>query len=606
MNSENSHNSLSSLASFLRRREDEIAAELQKEVVNLVLFGGQAGQIEWRKLRAVNRIQRLVRALRSIDLSRTPDDYLGNAFFAARIAYNDSYADEDGGAWEIFDEVDQHYQSVGGERRTISTQWVRTVLAKRRELSKQFILNSSACTRQLDSFGMVLLQLENVDPVPLAARAVSGGQLMADDPVVALWQVLVNRGDAHQHLWLIYGLLVAVRDGPLFSPADIHKKIGGIEARIVEFFLMPTAQQGALKQFHVCISAYGGSSKSIQLHLCPLSAEEIDARISCASDSWVNQNHADELGMLLFGAVSLSSLNRVFVTPVGRIWALSLESLFRNGRAIGLDQQFIYRDISCLVTTPSEQRCPIDQVSKSLVVGGCDYDLAIENKQLTCIRRCEQLFEFLPGADEECKKVSEILGTRSIAGKDATRNNVVGVVDPPIAHFATHAFSEWPTERLKSPLRNFREEDQAEGYLDAGIVMSGANAYILEGRRALFNVEGLLTEADVRCMSLKKTFLVCLSCCDSAVGPVDEVSGPSSLASSFRMAGVSAVVSAVRPVNDAICLAFFSILYQEFVAGKWLSDAMHAARVAAITLPGGLDSFAFVLYGDDICITMNH
>ncbi|OKH33495.1 hypothetical protein NIES2119_23260 [[Phormidium ambiguum] IAM M-71] len=178
--------------------------------------------------------------------------------------------------------------------------------------------------------------------------------------------------------------------------------------------------------------------------------------------------------------------------------------------------------------------------------------------------------ESLPGAEAEAKAIAQILNTKALLGKEATKEKVVSQMSKAkIIHLATHGLLD-----------------------DFGDGIPGAIALT-----PTKNDNGLLTAGKILDLKLNSE-LVVLSACDTGRGTItgDGVIG---LSRSLISAGVSSVIVSLWSVPDAPT----STLMQEFYR-NWQqnSDKAQALRNAMLTTmkkhPNPKDWAAFTLIGE--------
>ena len=181
-----------------------------------------------------------------------------------------------------------------------------------------------------------------------------------------------------------------------------------------------------------------------------------------------------------------------------------------------------------------------------------------------------QQLESLPGAEEEAKAIAQILNTKALIGKEATKERVVSQMNKArIIHLATHGLLD----------------DFGEG-IPGAIALTPAQ-----------NDNGLLTAGKILDLKLNAE-LVILSACDTGRGTItgDGVIG---LSRSLISAGVSSVIVSLWSVPDAPTSTLMTEFYRHWQQN---SDKAQALRNAMLTTmkkhPNPKDWAAFTLIGE--------
>lgn len=184
----------------------------------------------------------------------------------------------------------------------------------------------------------------------------------------------------------------------------------------------------------------------------------------------------------------------------------------------------------------------------------------------------------LPGAEEEVRKVAEIIGTpvspdHFLINQDATKQAVLDKIKSvALVHIAAH------------------------GNIEAGEIELAQ--------------DNPLTMEDVQRVGLTAR-LVVLSCCYSARGPVS-AEGVIGIARAFLSAGARSVLASLWTINDNETMKFMTHFYRNLVDGKSASEALQLAmkdlRDSLKQDPGKKNHAEkywapFVLIGDDVTLT---
>ena len=177
--------------------------------------------------------------------------------------------------------------------------------------------------------------------------------------------------------------------------------------------------------------------------------------------------------------------------------------------------------------------------------------LLVGNPSFKEIKTEKEPLPQLPFAEEEVKEIGQILNTKPITGKAATKEEVLarlGTVG--LVHIATH------------------------GCMATGEICLAPNPL----RPSLVPEEEdyLLTMADVSRVKLKAK-LVVLSCCYGGRGEV-KAEGVVGIARALLGAGARSVLVSLWAINDEATMEFMKSFYHHLVAGKSASQALNQAR----------------------------
>jgi CHAT domain-containing protein len=245
---------------------------------------------------------------------------------------------------------------------------------------------------------------------------------------------------------------------------------------------------------------------------------------------------------LLQPVQGLSEAKRVLALPTDALWYLPLDSLESVGEREWC--QLTPPDLAMLELAPARTPC------QPLVLGpSADADL--------------------PGASEEARELARMLPQcRLLEGKGATRA-ALRQLSPTasILHFCTHGLVE--------------SGDLNDSFLKLG--------------------DGPLTLQDVYGLRLPKGALVVLSACSTGLGEQTPGRAVTSLASAFRAAGASSVVSTLWPVEDQPTRKLMLAFYGGLEHGLGRAAALEQAKLQLSRQPGYAHPFywaGFTLSGD--------
>ena len=223
--------------------------------------------------------------------------------------------------------------------------------------------------------------------------------------------------------------------------------------------------------------------------------------------------------------------------------------------------------LSLLSECPEGRHC----TSGALLVG----DPWIETVRIKG-KRIEQL----PGAEEEVKKIGEILNVEPLTGKNATKEQVLSRLNSvSLVHIAAHGSAE-RGEILLSPNHGSSNPPEEK--------------------------DCLLTITDVLNAKLDAK-LVVLSCCHSGRGKI-KAEGVVGIARAFLGAGARSVIASLWAIEDEATLTFMRHFYEHLVKGHSASKSLHEAmkmmresndfNAAKYWAP-------FMLIGDDVTLNFD-
>lgn len=163
------------------------------------------------------------------------------------------------------------------------------------------------------------------------------------------------------------------------------------------------------------------------------------------------------------------------------------------------------------------------------------------------IRRLFPDLNELPHTAKEIEAVERILGTRrTLSGADATPGAFLRSAEgSDLIHIATHTVAHPPYSGKSALVLSLAGRDSTEGCIERSLV----------------------SEDDIRNLSLDGTRLVVISSCESAPGAArGTVTGPG-LAAGFLHAGADAVIATIWPIEDDITGDIIAAFYRELLRG---------------------------------------
>ena len=189
---------------------------------------------------------------------------------------------------------------------------------------------------------------------------------------------------------------------------------------------------------------------------------------------------------------------------------------------------------------------------------------------------------YLPGTKTEVENIVGKMKKRKISttifeGSQANEESFKALSGKEIStlHVATHGFFLPSDEKMSG--------DQS--LIQSGLLMSGANLAwqnmpVPEGIE-----DGILTAKEISFMDLRKTDLVVLSACQTALGEITG-EGVFGLQRGFKKAGVHTIIMSLWPVDDNATLLMMTEFYTNLTKGMSKREAFLAAQNKVKTTEG--------------------
>lgn len=189
----------------------------------------------------------------------------------------------------------------------------------------------------------------------------------------------------------------------------------------------------------------------------------------------------------------------------------------------------------------------------------------------------------LPGTKTEIEEISQILNnqgvkTMDLLTKDANESALKRVSNPKILHIATHGYF---LENVESPDFDNPKPYYQNPLLRAGLIMAGAEDFLLTGSNTVDSEDGILTAYEAMNMNLNNTELVVMSACETGLGEVSNGEGVYGLQRAFKIAGARYLVMSMWNVDDDATQRLMTLFYQNLAAGK---EKYYAFRDAQLEL----------------------
>lgn len=174
-------------------------------------------------------------------------------------------------------------------------------------------------------------------------------------------------------------------------------------------------------------------------------------------------------------------------------------------------------------------------------------------------------FKSLKNSEIEGERVAKILKENGIkvhilTKKQATESNVKKLDSPLILHISTHGFFVGDNDGDQSPSTDFNP------LVKSGLVLAGANSYLLFNERPDYPEDGVLTAFDVNSLKLFGTEMVVLSACETGMGKLERGEGVFGLRRSFILAGSKTLIMSLWKVNDLATMIMMDKFYQNLLS----------------------------------------
>ena len=278
---------------------------------------------------------------------------------------------------------------------------------------------------------------------------------------------------------------------------------------------------------------------------------------------------------------------RIFFAPTGILHRIAVEyAPVGNGKTIS-DKYEIYRVSSTRFLAMDYMPKPM---KNSVLYGGIFYDSDTTTmKQERFTRGTDEIntsfaslnndearsaLPYLQGTKTEVeniaakmkkKKISATLYEGSTANEESFKALSGKNID--VLHIATHGFFLPTDEKLSGE----------QSLVQSGLLLSGAN-YAWQNKHLPDGIEdGILTAKEISFMDLRKTDLVVLSACQTALGEITG-EGVFGLQRGFKKAGARTIIMSLWPVDDNATLLMMTEVYSNLTKGMTKREAFLTAQ----------------------------
>ena len=287
---------------------------------------------------------------------------------------------------------------------------------------------------------------------------------------------------------------------------------------------------------------------------------------------------------------------RIYFAPSGTLHQIAVEyAPVDNDKTIS-DKYEVYRVSSTRFLAMDYMPRPL---KNSVLYGGIFYDsdtstmkresdrYSTRNTSTTsffALNRDEDRgsLNYLPGTKTEVENIIGKLKKSRVKAKlfEGTQANeesfkALSGSDIAVMHIATHGFFLPSDEKLSG--------DQS--LIQSGLLLSGAN-YAWQNKPLPEGIEdGILTAKEISYMDLRRTDLVVLSACQTALGEITG-EGVFGLQRGFKKAGARTIIMSLWPVDDNATLLMMTEFYTNLTSGMNKREAFLAAQNKVKTTAG--------------------
>lgn len=299
----------------------------------------------------------------------------------------------------------------------------------------------------------------------------------------------------------------------------------------------------------------------------------------------------------------VGNVNRIYFSPDGKIFSLPIEyAIDKNG--VLMNENFeIYR----LSSTREIVLKKNPKVSRIALFGGMQFDLSVEDMVADAdiyrvataemvksrgARGTISMLKPLPATKVEIEMIQSMVDSISsgnmevsiFSGEKATEAAFKSYSgkDVGILHVATHGFFD--SDISASPDNSQSSEEyklnfERENMRKSGILFSGADNVRMDEPVPPDVEDGILDSFEITNLDFRKTDLVVLSACQTALGSVSG-DGVFGLQRGFKKAGVNSILMSLWKVDDEATCYFMTEFYKHLLSESSYYDKVYALKKA--------------------------
>ena len=258
----------------------------------------------------------------------------------------------------------------------------------------------------------------------------------------------------------------------------------------------------------------------------------------------------------------LKNIKRLVIIPHGFLYLVPFASL-KNNQNCYLIENFVIsyvQSFSILSLLIEATRLCCNKELVPLIIGNPSMPL--------------QDIEQLKGAEEEAKRIRDIIGGDIMTGKNANKASVCQAIPGrSIIHFATHALLG---DSINEHVRVVDEDKARVGDLTGDYSVKGAVVLA----KSNDSCSGILTSSEIQTLNFSSCQLITLSCCRTACGTVSG-DGVLGLSRALVVGGAKCAVSTLWAIEDEATVDLMTVFYSKY---RETNDAAIALRMAMLAL----------------------